>query len=96
MMMMMVMVVLAGIQLESLSCESVMACLEALERHGDEEWLPRIARSLLTRALAEANYVSANELELAKLRHFGLGVPLYTHFTYSTIPNKPCFGTISL
>jgi exoribonuclease R len=59
-----------------------LASIERLASSGADQWLLRIARSFLVRALAEANYCCTDSVPLPRLRHFGLAVPLYTHFTY--------------
>lgn len=70
-----------GIKLDTTSAKTLNASFEAIEnpRHRD------LIRSLAVKKMKRAAYFCAGSKDLSQYSHYALGVPLYTHFTYSCI-----------
>jgi exosome complex exonuclease DIS3/RRP44 len=56
--------------------ESLNACLSV-----DDPFINRLVRILTTRCLKQAQYFCSGDLSFEEFLHFGLAMPIYTHFT---------------
>nr|CAC39259.1 Rrp44p homologue [Trypanosoma brucei] len=60
-----------------------LALNESLEKCVDpsDPYFNRLIRTLVTRCLRQAQYFSSSEVSKDEFHHFGLAMPIYTHFT---------------
>ena len=62
------------------SSKSLNACLDGCVR-GSDEYFNKLVRIIATRCMTQAQYFSSGEFNRADFRHYGLAMPIYTHFT---------------
>ena len=55
-------------------------CLNKAERPGDK-FFNKLVRIMATRCMHQAVYFCLADFDISEVAHYGLAVPLYTHFT---------------
>ena len=69
-----------GIKLDAASSKQLAESLDAAKSIKDP-YFNKLLRILATRCMTQAKYFSSGELAPAQFVHYGLAVPIYTHFT---------------
>ena len=69
-----------GLQLDARSSGALNASLEKCVQVDDAQF-QNIVRAMATRCMQRATYISSGDFKADEYSHFGLALPIYTHFT---------------
>lgn len=66
--------------MDASSSRSLNACLDGCVRESDE-YFNKLVRIIATRCMTQAQYFSSGDFIRSEFKHYGLAMPVYTHFT---------------
>ena len=71
----------AGIDMDVTTSKSLADSLDAAGVKDKDSYLNTLIRFMATRCMTQAEYFSSGEVAQSQFNHYGLAMPIYTHFT---------------
>jgi exosome complex exonuclease DIS3/RRP44 len=67
----------------SIKTETSKELAESLDKAklSEDPYFNRLIRIMATRCMTQAKYISSGDCAVSEFLHYGLAVPIYTHFT---------------